>query len=116
VIRDDPAKLDDLRKLIKLRFDGSNIEMVKSESDFLEIQAKGCNKGRGIEILRSNYLNSDKKIIFYACGDYENDIPMMKVADVAACPSNASDEVKAVADIVLCECDDGAIAKLIEKL
>ena len=116
VIRDDPDKLDYMRILIGSKFDQSKIEMVKSENDFLEIQAKGCNKGRGIEILRSNYLKSDKKVTFYACGDYENDIPMMKVADIATCPLNASDEVKAIADLVLCDCNDGTIAKLIETL
>lgn len=116
VVRDDPHKLNELRKLIELKFANADIEMVKSENDFLEIQAKGCNKGRGIEILRNNYLASDKTVTFYACGDYENDIAMLRVADVAACPNNASEEIKAIADIVLCECDDGAIADLIDKL
>lgn len=116
VIRDDPEKLDDMRNLIDDKFSRNDIEMVKSEIDFLEIQAKGCNKGRGIEILRDSCLKANKTTTFFACGDYENDISMMKAADVAVCPNNACDEVKAIADLVLGECDNGIIAELIEKL
>lgn len=116
VIRDDPDKLDKLRALMETEFAEENIEICKSEADFLEIQSKGCNKGRGIEMLRESCLKQGKKIKIYACGDYENDLAMLKVADVAVCPSNASEEVKKISDLCLCSCNDGLIANLIEIL
>ena len=52
---------------------------------------------------------------FVAAGDYNNDIEMLKEADLGAAPLNAQPEVKAAADLVLQHtCDNGAIAELIE--
>ena len=116
VVRDDPCKLDKLRSRLEKEFSSDNIEICKSEADFLEIQSKGCNKGRGIEMLRESCLKQGKKNKIYACGDYENDLAMLAVADVAVCPSNADEDVKAVADMCLCSCNDGLIADLIKQL
>ena len=41
---------------------------------------------------------------------------MLRCADVAACPSNATDTVKSLCDIEVCHCKDGAIAALIEEM
>ena len=41
---------------------------------------------------------------------------MLKEADVAVCPANAVDEVKAVSDLVLCDCREGLIADVIEAI
>lgn len=49
-------------------------------------------------------------------GDYENDIEMIKSADIGYAVDNAIDELKAVADRVTVSCKDGAIAKIIEEL
>ena len=116
VVRDDPEKLDFLRSKIEKKFDGYNLELFKSEADFFEIQREGCNKGRGIRFLKDNYFNSIPNVKIYACGDYENDLSMLLAADVAVCPSNAHDEVKKIADMCLCSCDDGVIGDLIDKL
>ena len=116
VVRDDPERLDEIRSKMENKFADFSIEICKSEADFLEIQAKGCNKGRGIEILRQKYLNECPGAKIYVCGDYENDISMMKVADVAVCPSNACESVKNLSDMCLCPCDDGVIANLIYEI
>ena len=101
---------------MNIEFGGKNIDMFKSEDTFFEIQAKNCNKGRGVEILKDICTKLHNNLTIYACGDYENDLPMMAVADVSACPLNACDAVKQVADIRLCSSDNGAIADLIERL
>jgi hydroxymethylpyrimidine pyrophosphatase-like HAD family hydrolase len=116
VIRDAPEVLDDLRLCIERDFKGEDVEIFKSEADFLEIQAKGCNKGRGIKVLRDKFSKTGVPIKIYACGDYENDLAMLTLADVAVCPSNASDEVKRASDLCLCSCNDGLIAALINNL
>lgn len=116
VVRDDPDKLDVLRKMINDAFSSGPFEIFKSEADFLEIQSKNCDKGRGISVLRNDCLKKGVTPVIYACGDYENDIPMLKVADVAVCPSNAHKTVKEICNYCLCSCDDGVIADLIYSL
>ena len=116
VVRDDPELLDELRLTLEKQFAEDDVEIFKSEADFLEIQAKGCNKGRGIKVLRESFNKEGKSIKIYACGDYENDLAMLTLADVAVCPSNASEAVKRVSDLCLCSCNDGLIADLIGKL
>lgn len=116
VVRDDADKLEFLRNLVEAVFWKKDIEMCKSEIDFLEIQAKGSNKGRGLDVIRRMCLSKDKNVKIYACGDFENDITMLEKADVAVCPSNAEDSVKEIADLCLCSCDEGLIAELIQRL
>ena len=116
VVRDDPDKLDFLRSKIEQNFNGFDIELCKSESDFFEIQSKGCNKGRGIKLLKDNYFENGSNIKIYTCGDYENDLAMLREADVAVCPANAHENVKEICHMHLCSCDDGVIADLVGKL
>jgi hydroxymethylpyrimidine pyrophosphatase-like HAD family hydrolase len=52
----------------------------------------------------------------YVCGDYENDLEMLRDADVAVCPENAIDSVKDVCDLCLCDHKQGVIADLIEHI
>lgn len=49
-------------------------------------------------------------------GDYENDIPMLEMADIGAAVGSAPDNVKAAADIIVKPCCDGAVFDLIERL
>ncbi len=51
-----------------------------------------------------------------AVGDYENDLSMFKVADLAVAVGDALPMVKRAADIVIKDCEDDAIADLIDKL
>ena len=56
-----------------------------------------------------------KKVV--AIGDNENDITMLKNADISMVPSNAVDAAKLSADFVLeCDCNHSAVAFAIEKL
>lgn len=49
-------------------------------------------------------------------GDYSNDIPMLRCADIGAAVGSATDEVKASADIIVSRCSDGAVCDLISFL
>lgn len=59
------------------------------------------------------YTHADKLI---CVGDYENDIGMLRCADVGVAVNNALDCVRAAADITVCSNDENAIAALIEQL
>ncbi len=60
-----------------------------------------------------NHTHSDKLICI---GDYENDIGMLRAADVGVAVSNALECVRAAADMTVCSNDESAIAQLIERL
>ena len=49
-------------------------------------------------------------------GDFENDISMIKEADIGYAVGNAADELKAVADRITVNAADGAIAKIIYEI
>ena len=55
-------------------------------------------------------------VVTVAVGDQENDLPMLMAADIAACPANAAEAVKAVCTLHLCDHDEGCIAHLIRCL
>lgn len=59
------------------------------------------------------HTGSDKLICI---GDYENDIGMLKAADLSVAVSNALDCVKAHADLITVSNDENAIARVIEEL
>lgn len=116
VFRGECAHLDAMRDALEAQhFDGINV--MKSGPTFLEIQGSGVDKAAMIPVL-SDYCGkkSGKKMKVYACGDYENDIAMMRAADYGVCPANALDSVKAVADYCFCDNNRGLIADLIEML
>ena len=115
VIRGKCEGLNELRAELEKRF-GEALEIVKSGDTFLEMLPIGCTKGSAIGALRKYYSDRGVKVKVYCCGDYENDIAMLKEADVAVCPSNTSEDVKAISDLVLCSCSEGLIANLIETL
>ena len=115
VIRGRRETLDELRAVLEEKF-GDELEIIKSGETFLEVLPFGCSKGSSIGELREYYRGRGIDVKVYACGDYENDISMLKVADVAVCPSNASDEVKVISDMILCSCSEGLIADLISKI
>ncbi|MBE6810066.1 MAG: HAD-IIB family hydrolase [Ruminococcaceae bacterium] len=57
-----------------------------------------------------------KKGCCYAIGDYYNDLEMIKAADIGAALADSPDEVKAVADKVVCDVQNGAVADFIDYL
>ncbi len=75
---------------------------------------KGANKGQGLLEL-ANLLNVPRENIF-AIGDYYNDIEMLNVAGISACPVESPDDIKEKVDFVAGSCRQGAVADFIEYL
>ena len=92
---------------------------MKACPEIYEFQDIRGTKGQGLDRLRE-YLKATglagEALKIYAVGDFENDLDLLTHADVAACPENALDCVKAIASVHLCHCNDGAIADLIGKI
>ena len=112
VFLDTPENLNLLEQSLRERFPDV-FEYNRSAKTALELQMSGVNKSILFDSFRAHYKMQGREIKLYACGDNENDIAMLKKADVAVCPSNAIDRVKSVSDICLCSNNEGVIADLI---
>ena len=112
VFRDEADRLLAVRQALEPIF-SKYFTFVTSSPRFLELNSKGCSKAIGVEYLKKIYSKEGREAKIYAIGDYENDIEMLKAADIAACPDNAMDSVKNISHIKLCHHDKGAIADLI---
>ncbi|NLE12100.1 MAG: HAD hydrolase family protein [Clostridiales bacterium] len=110
----DPDRLDEARDFMIER-SGSRYAFSKSYPEVLEILEAGATKG---SMLRSLKKHMEKKLgrplEVWACGDFENDLPMLEAADVACCPSNALEEVQALSEHVLSPNNQGFMAEMIE--
>ncbi|MBR2908282.1 MAG: HAD-IIB family hydrolase [Clostridia bacterium] len=93
---------------------GDGVDIILSEAKILEAQQKGVSKGSTVDMIRRGLAERGTPKRIVCIGDYENDLEMLRAADLAACPSNALDSVKAVADVIVGSCNDGAVADLIE--
>ena len=78
----------------------------------LEMLAKGTHKGVCANILKKRFNAS----VLVCIGDFENDLPMLEAADLAFTPENGWSVLKEMADGVLCNCADGALGDLIDRL
>ena len=113
---DDPAKaavggsykvqcidLNDRSKLERFREEmlpivGNRINIFFTSDKYLEFLSKEVSKGNALSFVR-DYLGLDASQT-YAAGDEENDIPMLLAAGHGIAMANATDAVKAVAEIV----------------
>lgn len=114
VVRGAIERTDEFRAVAEAKWPGRFVTS-KSGAAYLEFQAPDTTKATMLPALRE-YVEGKvgKPVKLYACGDYENDLTMLAAADVAVCPTNALDCVKAIADHCLCHHTEGLIASLIE--
>ena len=76
---------------------------------YLEIYSKASGKANGATRFMKEYGFSR----LVAFGDNLNDIEMLRVADYGIAVGNAFDEVKAVSDTVIGECESDAVANFL---
>ena len=92
----------------------TNADIYGRKRHYREILPIGVNKASGLEHLRKALKVKEGGL--FAIGDYMNDISMLKMADVSACPKNSPDEVKAACNYYTTEAQNGAVADFIEYL
>ena len=63
-------------------------------------------------MLKNEFFNTPELLI----GKFDNDLEMLKAADISVCPSNAKQSVKDICDHCLCSNNEGLIADVIEKI
>ena len=81
------------------------------------MNAAGCDKGHGLHRLADWYRGTfGYEPVTVAAGNYENDLSMLRAADIAGCPSDAQELVKPTCRFILCPFQEGSIADLIGRL
>ena len=112
-IRDELDVVNELKPKLIEAFRG-RLEVSQSDDTLIDVQALGVTKARGLRRLCE--LCFDRPVTLCVAGDYYNDLEMMSIADLAFCPENAVDEVKAICRATLCHHDRGVIAEVIETI
>lgn len=107
----EPDVLDEVERIARCG-DFPDVQWVRSQPIFFEGLPKGVDKSRGFaELIK--LLEAERRFSV-AAGDYLNDEAMIVNADLGAAVGNAHPEVKAAADIVVCDNNSGAIAEIID--
>ena len=88
--------------------------VVRSQKYLIEVLTKGVNKAYGLKKLTAELNINQDEIV--AIGDAANDIEMLEYAGLAIAMGNASEEVKAIADIVTDTNENNGVIKAIDKL
>lgn len=105
-------KLSEVLNLIHDKYD-DNYFVVQTSDKELEIFPKDVNKGNALQRLTKYLKISPKEVM--AIGDFDNDLPMLKVANLSVAVDNAIPKVKEVSDVVVSDNDHSGVAEAIEK-
>jgi Cof subfamily protein (haloacid dehalogenase superfamily) len=111
-ISDDYALVQRCEAAAQAAFGGSATAN-RSQRYYLDVTDKNANKGTVVDYL-SAYLSVPFDEIA-AIGDSPNDVLMFKRSGLSIAMGNASDEVKAEADVSTDSCNDEGFAKAIER-
>lgn len=108
---DDPARSNAAVSVIK-EIVGENFVVARSSWCYAEILDPMLTKSKATHFIK-DYIGADKLI---CVGDFENDLDMVRDADVGYAVANAIDSLKAVSDRITVSVEDAAIARIIEEL
>ena len=106
-----------MRAYLKEKGYDKRLSLVEGTTDvvkigkYQELLPQDVNKGTGVDEIRKLPVYEGRTLI--AVGDYWNDMELLQAADVACCPENAIDDVKAICAHVLPSHNEDAIAALI---
>lgn len=87
-------------------------EVTRSSFSGIEVQLAGKNKGSAAKRIKE--ITGSRLLI--CLGDFENDAPMIRVADIGYAVENAIPSLKEIAGRVTVHCKDGAIAAIVRDL
>lgn len=107
----DTQKLLLLQEELREKY-GAFYDIMLSGKTILEILPKGISKKTQFPYLKTIYPGTE----LWCIGDFHNDLEMLEGADVAVCPENAVDEIKAICELQVCHCKDGALADMIDRI
>jgi HAD superfamily hydrolase (TIGR01484 family) len=106
-------KLPSVEREVKVLF-GDCAEITSGGAQFLDILPKEVSKGNALAHFVSNL--SERPEIIVAAGDHNNDLEMLRYADVAVTPRNASKNLAPVADIIMPKAVEHGIGALVDHI
>lgn len=109
-----PEKLDGLQRYVESCQELHGVHWVRSAPMFFECLPEGIDKSAGYRHLIKAISAEDRFTV--AAGDFMNDLAMIQSADLGAAVASALPEVRAAADILLCDNNSGAMAQLIDHI
>jgi len=110
-IADDEATAHEMLSEIQEKYRGM-VHVSRSWPVGVEVVAYGSGKGTCVRKLKEITGSS----LLVCVGDFENDIDMIKAADIGYAVGNATDDVKKIADRITVSNDKAAIARIIEEI
>ena len=113
-ICDAPINLSFIERLAKELGIDQCSNSFYSEKNYLEFVPPGTSKGAMAEILRAMPDYADRRVV--ACGDYENDADLLRMADIGIAPEDASEDAKAAADRIGPPCREPLIPWLLHEV
>ncbi|MDR2529463.1 MAG: Cof-type HAD-IIB family hydrolase [Synergistaceae bacterium] len=93
-----PEKLFSIEEAVKAAF-GDRVETASGGREFLDVLPKGVSKGSALEHFIAGLPERPELVV--AAGDHNNDLTMLRLADVAVVPENAAGTLLPFADIVM---------------
>ena len=112
VLRVDGEESDDMLALLSARY-GDRFNFSRSGRSGIEFQDVADTKATAARRLCS-LLGDIRQLV--CVGDYENDIPMLREADLSFAVGGGSPAAQAVADRITVPCAEGAVADVIAAL
>lgn len=101
------------RERTRKRLAGLDLVLADAEKTALECSATGVTKGTGLLRLCEHLGIEPEETI--AVGDADNDLNILETAGLAIAVGNANEHVKAVAAVVVNDCDHDGCAEAIDK-
>lgn len=92
---------------------GDNYEVICSNSEHIDVMAKGVSKGNAV--LRLCKILGKQKQKLMCLGDEKNDASMIEIAGLGIVTENGNAELKAIADVIVPSCEVGGAAVAFEK-
>lgn len=89
-------------------------ETIFSNPRYLEITAKGVNKGSAVLTVAKEHGVKEEDI--YCIGDNENDLSMLALSAIPFAPASSAQVVLDTKPHLLCPCEEGSLADLIQVL
>lgn len=105
--------LKEVEKQVYSRTGGRGFVSTFSAPYYFEILPQGVSKGSALEFIIERLGVGREQ--FAAIGDFYNDVEMIRAASLGAAPSNAPEDVKIHADVVVADNNHHAVAELIER-
>ena len=109
IIEQDPTKYKRIHNWMR---NLPNTNIIRSQSQFIDINPNGVNKGKALQQLAEYYKIELSDVV--AFGDHHNDIEMIQTAGIGIAMGNAVDALKEIADDIALRNDEDGVAIWIE--